>query len=262
MTVTPDIITDAYRESNVLSIVEVPTEPQADEGLKALRRIVSGVYGFEIGDPLMDWPIGNLGLEETIIWTPDQWGYPPPDTRFIASSNEAQTIILVPNPSDGSRIGIIDPLDRLAAAPITISGNGRAIEGAADVTIDENGTVRLWLYRADTGNWVRVSELTGDPAEEFPFPSEFDDFFITKLAMRINPRYGRSMSEESIAALNDTEQKLQARYRQDVTVWGDPAVAFLTWGYGDDRYIRSGQLIGDTGNAAVWGRRYRPSWMS
>lgn len=262
MTVTPDIIADAYRESNILSIVETPSTAQATEGLKALRRIVSGVYGFEVGDPLMDWPIGTLGLDDTIVWTPDQWGYPPPDTRFIAASTDAQTISLVPNPSDGSRVGLIDPLDRLAAAPITINGNGRAIEGAAAVTINTNGTSRLWMYRADRGDWVRVSELSGDVAEEFPFPSEFDDFFITKLAMRINPRYGRSLGEESIAALNDTEQRLQAHYRQDVTVWGDPAAAFLTWGYGDDRYIRSGQLVGDTGGAANFGRRYRPSWMN
>jgi len=262
MTVTPDIITDAYRESNILSIVESPTAAQTDEGLKALRRIVSGVYGFEVGDPLMDWPIGTLGLTDDVVWTQDQWTYPPPDTRFIAASADAQTIFLVPNPSDGSRIGVIDPLNRLAAAPITIDANGRAIEGAATAVINTDGLIRLWLYRADRGEWVRVSDLTGAEDEVFPFPDEFDDFFITKLAMRVNPRYGRSLSEESIAALNDTEQKLQSRYRQDVTVWGDPATAFMTWGYGDDRYIRAGQLVGDTGNAMNFGRRYRPSWMN
>lgn len=262
MTFTPDIIAEAYRESNILAIGAAPTTAQAEEGLRRLNVIVSGVYGFEVGDPLMDWPIGRDGIEDLIIWTPEQWTYPPPNTRFILDTTEAQTVYLLPNPSDGARIAVIDPLGKLAAAPLTLDGNGRAIEGQASITLNTDNLIRLWLYRSDLGDWVRLNELTGDPAEEFPFPMKFDDFFITRLAMRLNPRYGRSLSEETKAELLAVEEKLQAQYKQDVTVWGVPAVAALTRGYGDNRYIRGGQIIGDVGNTGNFGRRYRPGWMN
>lgn len=261
MTLTSDIIAEAFRESNMLAIGAQPTAAQADEGLKRLNVIVSGVYGFEVGDPLMDWPIGRDGIEDLIIWTPEQWTYPPPNTRFIIDTTEAQTIYLLPNPSDGARIAVVDPLGKLAAAPLTLDGNGRAIENSASITLNTNNLIRLWMYRSDLGDWVRLNELA-DPADTFPFPLKFDDFFITRLAMRLNPRYGRSVSDETRAELASIEEKLQAQYKQDVTVWGVPAIAALTRGYGDNRYIRGGQIIGDVGNTGNFGRRYRPGWLN
>lgn len=261
MTFTPAIISQAYRESNITAIGTALTTSQSSEGLECLKTIVSGVYGFEAGDPLMDWPIGVEGIVDTIVWMEQQWTYPPANVRFIAACDTAQEIYLLPNPSNGARVAMIDPLNRLAAAPITLNANGRAIEGAATVTLNTNGILRMWMYRSDRGEWVRLSDLTGDPGEVFPFPPEFDTYFITRLAMRLNPRYGRSLSDESKAALTEIEGKLESWYQQEVTVWGTPAVAALTWGYGDNRYLRSGSVIGDVGNAGIFGRRYRPDWM-
>lgn len=258
MTMTPDIITDAYRESNLLPIGASPTVPQAEEGLRRLNTIVSGVYGFEVGEPLEDWPIGLEGIIDEVCWEQAQWQYPPSNVRLIAASSTPQTVYINPNPADGALVGIIDPMNRLAAAPITLSANGRAIEnnGTGSVLLDTDGMVRIWIYRAERGQWLRLSELTGDVNEEFPFPREFDDFFITRLAMRLNPRYGRQMADASAAELLDVRNKLQARYRQLTTVYGDPGAAILTSGFGP-------YLWGPNGDRGynLRGRRYRHNWM-
>lgn len=258
MTLTPDIITDAYRESNLLAIGATPSTDQVAEGLRRLNVIVSGVYGFEVGEPLQDWPIGVEGLVDEITWQQSMWQYPPSNVRFIAANVGAETVYLNPNPADGALVGIIDPMNRLAANPITITGNGRAIEanGTGSVTLNTDGLIRIWIYRAELGQWLRLSDLEGAVDEEFPFPREFDDFFVTRLAMRLNPRYGRQMADASAAELIDVKGKLEARYRQPTTVWGDPGASILTSGFGP-------YLWGPNGDRgfSLQGRRYRHNWM-
>lgn len=233
MTTTLEIITSAYRESNLIAIGTAPTAPQQAEALKRLNALVSSVYGYEVGDPLVDWPVGVAGVVDDVgEWDSNAWTYPAANARLIANHDSATTVYLPPAPDDGARVAVIDPAGRLSSAPITLDGNGRTVEGSPSVTVSVDGTERTWLYRADKGNWTRLSELTGDVGEEFPFPSEFDDYFITKLAMRLNPRYGRSMSGESVAEMDRVLEKLRARYRQRRLVMGEPGPASLTRGYG------------------------------
>lgn len=243
MTLTPAIIKDAYRESNSIAKGQEPDSDQVTEGLTLLNRIVAGVYGFEVGDPMFDWPIGQEGMVDAIAhtWTINDWQYPVQNARLIAQSAAAQTIYLPPEPDDGARIGIVDPANRLATYNITLNGNGRPIEDAATLVLSTSGLTRLWFYRADLGKWVRLSELTGAVDEEFPFPQEFDDFFITKLAARLNPRYGRSLAEDSAAALVDTLRRIRSRYRQRQIIPADIGVLALTRGtrpLGGKRIVR------------------------
>jgi hypothetical protein len=238
MTLTSEMITLAYRESNLIAIGVTPSAAQVAEALARLNSIVSGVYGYEVGQEFIDWPVGQEGInteESAPFWTSDLWAYPPINMRLIAASNVAQTIYLPPGPSNGSRIALIDPGQRLAAAPITIDGNGRYIEGTATQVENTDGINKIWLYRADTGSWTLLSELTGVDPEQFPFPIEFDDYFITKLAMRLNPRYGRQMAEASAVVMAMTLDKLRARYRQDEKVVGPIGAFALTQGFGSGR---------------------------
>lgn len=230
MTYTPVIIEDAYRESNAIAIGASPSSDQSAEALKLLNRILAGVYGFEVGDPLFDWPIGQEGMVDAIAhtWTANDWQYLLPNVRLVAQQSSAQTLYLPPDPADGARVAIVDPGNRLAAYPITLDGNGRTVEGASTLALNTDGLQRVWFYRADTGNWTRLTELTNDVAEEFPFPTEFDDYFVTRLAMRLNPRYGRSVSDETALALTDTLQRIQARYRQRQVIPVDMGVLALT----------------------------------
>jgi len=247
MTTTSQIITMAFRETNLIAVGTQPDAVKVAEALPRLNSIVSGAYGYEVGQEFIDWPVGQEGvnLEESApFWTQDLWAFPPINMRLIAASPVSQVIYLPPGPSNGSRIALIDPGQRLAAAPLTLDGNGRTIEGAATLTLDVNGTSKVWFYRADTGNWTMLSQLTGVDPEEFPFPSEFDDYFITKLAMRLEPRYGRQISESSAVAMAQTLDKLRARYRQNEKITGPLGPFALTTGYGAGRAFSQ---FGDVG---------------
>jgi hypothetical protein len=241
MTLTSAIIKSAYRESNLVAINAAPSSNQITEAVDRLNVVVAGVYGNEVGDPFLDWPVGIEDLIVPTGWSQAQWIYPLINTRLIASSDSAQELWLPPNPPPGARVALIDPAARLAAAPITINGNGRTIEGAQDITINTNGATRVWFYRDDLGDWVLLSALTGTDPEQFPFPLEFDDFFITRLAMRINPRYGRSMDESTVAEMAMVLNKLRARYTTPTNIPADYGVLALT-----NMPRRAGQNFGDS----------------
>lgn len=242
MTEVLDIIQQAYREGNLIALGASPSDNQNTEALNSLNRLVSSAYGFEVGDQFFDWPVGTYGMvQPNNGWTYDRWRGLLAQARIVCLQEEAQTIYMPPDPEDGARIAFLDPQDRCATYPITLDGNGRLIGTDASVLIDDNAT-RVWMYRADLGRWVVVTSLTGAGGEEFPFPMEFDDYFITKLAMRLNPRYGRSMSEESVIALDQTLAKLRARYEQTQLYPCDLGAVALTQGYGD--FLGRAPLLG------------------
>jgi hypothetical protein len=123
---------------------------------------------------------------------------------------------LTPSPEDGCRFAVIDRAGNFETYPITIHGNGRNIEEASSVSLATNNLTREWFYRADLGNWVRVTDLTVN--DESPFPEEFDDLLVIMLAFRLNPRYGAETRGETAEALNRARRQFRARYRQKTEV--------------------------------------------
>lgn len=213
MSTASEIITQAYRESNLIAISKSPKEAEQTEALARLNVLISGVLGQGVGENLADWHVGTENIEGGLPgWGAYEWSRPRQNVRLLVSSSEAQTIYLPPAPDNGARIAVIDVLGNFATRNFTILGNGRLIEGAQSVTLNTDGITRSWLYQADVAQWMRVESL--ELESEMPFPSEFDDIFITKLAMRLNPRYGRKVDQQTVQAMNDGLTSLQARYRQ------------------------------------------------
>jgi hypothetical protein len=215
--VISSIISDAYRENNILPLGATPNTLQTTEALRLLNALFSSVYGDEAGEALQDWPLGNFGRESPgydIPATEYNLDRPTINQRMIAVNEEAKTVYFPLRPQDGSRMGLTDPFGRLATVPLTIDANGRTIEGAASIVVNIDGTYAEWFYRADLGDWVRLTSriLT----DEMPFPADFDNFFITLLAMRINPRHGRSMDEQSAVIFRNEKRKFVARYLQSM----------------------------------------------
>ncbi len=217
MTVVSSIITDAFREGNILPITKAPTDAQTTEALRLLNQLFSAIYGDEAGEALQDWPLGQFGRESPDsdwCWTEDRLSQPQINRRLLALNEQAKTVFLPLYPQDGSRIGIADPYGRLAAFPVTFDGNGRTIEGAQTLLLDANGTYREWFYRADLGNWMRLTGVA--LTDEMPFPADFDIFFTILLAMRINPRYGREMDPQSQIIFKSQQRAFIARYLQSM----------------------------------------------
>lgn len=217
MTVISSIITDAFREGNIIPVGKVPTAAQTTEALRLLNASISAIYGDKAGESLTDWPLGNFGRESPgydLAYTDARINHPTINRRLIAVNETARTVYLTLYPQDGARMGIADPFARLASVPVTLDANGRTIEGAATLLLNTNGLFREWFYRADLGGWVQLSGLI--EASQSPFPVDFDNFLIILLAMRLNPRYGRSMDEQSALVYKSERRKFVARYLQSM----------------------------------------------
>jgi hypothetical protein len=235
MTAVSRIIQQAYRESNLIANGTEPSADQVTEALERLNSMIAALMGFEVGDALFDWPVGNENLSASTTWNSEQWTRVVAQARILVNLQQATTLFLPPNPDDGARLAIVDARGLLATFNYTLDANSRLIEGSTQLVLNEANLNREWMYRADLGQWVRFSTLIS--TDDLPFPVAFDDFFITKLAMRLNPRYGRSISEGTAVMLASQESKLRARYHQTREVPADLGAVFMTEGH--DRNYRA-----------------------
>jgi len=228
MTLVSQIITDGLRESNLIAVGASPKVPEQAEALRRLQNLVSSAIGNDVGEMLLNWPLGNFGRAQD--WkenvSTQQLQNPTANCRLIATAEASMTVNLPAIPSAGARVAIVDPLNRLAAFPVTLDANGAAIEGQATLVLSDNGMNRSWFYRDDLGAWLRTTNL--DPAQEFPFPDEFDDYFVTKLAMRLNPRYGKAISDLTVARLREQKQDITNRYLQSAPLHINTEASFTS----------------------------------
>lgn len=208
MALASDIIRRAFRESNLIPIGQAPNANQMSEGIELLNSLILSTVGNEVSDGFDEIIIGgDFDQSELLI------NYLPVNTRIVFSTLDGPIALgLNPYPKDGHRIAIVDTDGNISTNTVTLEGNGRTIEGASSVTVDTDLMNRQWMYRADSGNWVRISELVS--ADPMPFPTEFDDYFSTMLAMRLNPRFSQQIPQEVMQALTRQRSQLRARYAQ------------------------------------------------
>lgn len=228
MTLVSDIIRDAYRESNLIAITADPTTAEQTEGLKLLNRHIALLYGTKVGEEFEPLSLGGKNVKKPAGYDTDpddgDW-FVPANTRLMLNLEEATTVYLDPNPEDGARFSYRDLSNNLATHNLTLYGNGRTIADSTSVVVSTNGASAEYVYRADTGNWAVVTPLIA--ADTFPFPSEFEDLFIIRLAMRLNPRHGVMLDQQSIETYNDTMKAFKARYRQHREVHSELALLNL-----------------------------------
>lgn len=227
MTALSEIITDAYREGNIIPLGKTPNAAQTAEALKKLNQIFGLVYGDEAGEAFVDWPLGTFDQANPSFPIANDYyrERPPLNHRIIATNTEAMTVYLPPFPQDGSRMAFIDPYSRLSTVPVTIDGNGRVIEGQASILLNVNATNVEWFYRADLGQWVKIVRPLA-ATDDMPFPTEFDTFFTLMLALRINPGFGRKMDEQSQAVFKAEKTKFVNRYLQAMPLLLDDSISW------------------------------------
>lgn len=209
MTAVSDIIERAFYEAALTTELQHATPTQTRRAAETLTSIIRYLYGSNVGEYFQTFPLGNVGVREPTNYG-NGFSCPPANSMLIASNEAALAIDFPANPSDGARMGVSDPLGRLAGFPVTASGNGRAIGGQAQQVLAAG---QVWFYRADLGSWVLMTPL--GLASEMPFPEDYDDMFVVLLAMRLNPVYGR----DGIPAiqrdmLRDMRQQFLNRYLQ------------------------------------------------
>lgn len=247
MTLISSIITDAYRDGNILPLRKSPDAAQVTEALRLYQQNINSIYGGDAGEPLEDWPLGAFSVDEPGFVDP-RTTYtiqrPTINQRLLATNLAAITVYLTPYPQDGARMAIADPYGRLAAFPVTLDANGRTIEGVETKILNVNGTFQEWFYRADKGDWVKLSALLS--TDQNPFPEAFDIFFITGLAMRLNPRYGRTMDPQTATAFKANRRQFIARYLQSRPLEIDDSISwpFMSMqGYNSQREFSSNRAF-------------------
>lgn len=244
MTTVSDIIRDAYRESNINAINVSPTASQQEEALRLLNRIVSSAYGNEAGEELQPLDLGanNISRPQGYPWvSPEEianW-FIPENTRLMLNLEADTMLYLPPLPEDGARLSVVDKSGNLATNTLTLVGNGRTIESATSLTLSTNSYSADWFYRGDTGNWTKVSPLI--QTDTFPFPTDFDDYFVIALALRLNPRNGAALDPQSQAMYTTGKSRFRARYRQTQFVMSELALIYP---------YRTNRLIGYGGDSA------------
>ncbi len=213
MTIVSQIITDAYRESNNIAVGQIPSAEEQAEGLAIFNRLLLSVFGNEVGDGVATISVGNNNVSASYVRNIDtipSSAYLTQSTRIVFNNQTAQTVLLNPDPRDGERLIIQDASSNFATYPVTIKGNGRTIDGATQVVLNTNGLKRQYFYRGDTNDWQSISPLA--LTDTFPFPAEFEDFFIIGVALRVNPRSGVSLDQQSIEAYKRLKRQFTARY--------------------------------------------------
>ena len=247
MTLISSIISDAFRESNIIPLGKVPNDNQLTEALRLYQQNIRALYGDNAGENLTDWPLGSINADEpgyTDPRTPYAIQRPTINRRLLATNADPITVYLTTYPQDGSRIAVADPFRRLAASPVTLDANGRTIEGNPTLLLDVDGTFQEWFYRADKGDWVKLTSLAAD--NENPFPDDFDIFFICGLAMRLNPRYGREMDPQTATVYKSSRSQFIARYLQSQPLEIDDSISWpfmSTQGYDQQREFSSNQAF-------------------
>lgn len=227
MVLVSQIINEAYRETNLIPIGQSPSSVEQAEAVLIFNRLVKSVFGNEAGDPYINLSIGNNNVVPNTFQNYDtiptnNW-FPPTNSRIIFNNTSSQTLNLNPAPIDGERLSIQDASGNFSTRPVTLIGNGRTIDGAISVSLNTNGLVREWFYRADVHDWQTISDLNANSA--LPFPVEFEDLFIIGLALRLNPRNGTQIDPASVSTYNKLLSKFRARYT--LVIQQSPELALL-----------------------------------
>jgi len=236
MTLVSTIITLGYRESNFVGQASELTAEEQTEGLALLQSLVDSFFPAILDlKPTPWWIPEPHNTADSFVRHPSQAprsnnflakndNYPPEGSRVMLRNTSAMTINMQAQPQDGAWMQFVDCG---FTADVTISGNGNFIgddtTGVATSvvlgsTIGANTRVptRSYLYRADVATWLRLEDLVY--AGEFPFPSMWDDYWITALAMRLSPRFGNEPRQITFARYKDMVTSMRGWYRQSKEV--------------------------------------------
>ena len=209
----------ALRKIRVIGRGANPTSAQQADALTELNAWLNEMLGFG----------GSLEWKTTYADSSLEVDASYPAQRILCRHSGALTITLPEgtaiNPiQDGFRLGVVDVSANAATYNITIARNGWLIAGsAANATLSSNGVNRIYMFRADLGDWRLAADLAiGD---SLPFPSEFDLPVALILAHRLGGEYGQRLSEADFNAMRGAKTKIYNRYCTPPLMTPEGAVA-------------------------------------
>lgn len=212
MTTARETITTGLQALKVLGFGQSPTSAQADYCLRQLNAYIRQIVGYS----------GSLPLQNIRISSSYQVCARWPAIRLHCMAGLTVTLPESP-PPDGMRVEVVDTAGTAATNNITIARNGWKIAGAAaNATISTNGASRLYMFRADIGDWKLASDLGLD--NDLPFPADFDEAIALNAATRYS-LFGQRLSPDDYLLADRGAKRLRARYAKPPMAQFDPAVS-------------------------------------
>lgn len=218
-----EAISAAFREADVTTIGTEPTDDEYAEGLSLLNSFIVRLFGTEFGENIDDWFVPppasqGVGVPDNLV-SPDMgdtWYLAPRNnSRLLLATQAAYTIKFPENPRAGAQIAAVDVGSN--STNITLHGNGRLIQGQPYLTDTPQAfSGKRWFYRDDTASWELVQSVGLN--DSLPLVADFDDLFITYLAIRLAPRNAQKTTEETAKVYMDLLKKARNRYRQEADI--------------------------------------------
>lgn len=236
MITAKQIIKNGFRELNLLSVKEAVVPGQEAEALELLNTFLNSLYGVELGEFSLDWPVPPSTTAPVLSNFPqrpvnknlpaDVWPFPPGNVRLLLNLKADTKIFLPQAPDDGARIQIVN-IGPATTFKLTLDGNGRLVDGGTTFTDLPSALTGVnLLYRADLGDWIDVKNMV--LTDFSPLPAVYDDLLAIGVAIRLGPRYGRAVSKESAGRFLQLVKRLKAQYRQFVPQPNDPNQPFIS----------------------------------
>lgn len=220
MATARETIKKALRKLRVIESGSNPTSAELTDCLDYLNKILAEIVGFG----------GSYQLRTKTISSSYELSPRDPAIRLLCRHSGALTVTL---PSvtdmeiyDGMRVGVVDVSANAATYNITIARNEWLLEGAAaNLTLSTNGINRVWMFRADLGDWKRATDLAAD--DSLPFPTDLDNAMALILAQELGGEFGQQLRPSDAALAKTARLKLSSKYAPAVRMAPEPSVRWM-----------------------------------
>jgi len=231
MALVSDVIRFAYREANFNTVSGVPTALEYAEGLSLLQPIVNSLPGMVTGIRMKPWfipapqkvsPIAaDYPAMSSSALAPQNIFNPPSNRRLMMRNTEDVEVFFQYQPQPGA---VMEYVDTGHEGIVTLNGNASffgLVGSNESVVIDPDSgggrnLPRRWHFRADFGGWQELTTLA--LTSTIPYPVEFDDYFITALAIRLSPRFGSEPRQVTILRFQTMEAYIRDQWLQSEEV--------------------------------------------
>ena len=209
------VIERAGRLHGVWASGEEPTGDEAADALIAFNALKRSMFGTLIGPRL-----GPLALSGTS-------GQAETGGEYQIPGGAAFTLTAPLNPRSGARFGVVDAGLSWTAFPLTISPNGRQINGAAeDYGIAAAGRSTRFWFRGDTGNWIIEADFP-TLTSAIEFPDVLIAYLPYMLAVVIAAEYGADLRSEVVAAAQEGREVFARTYARRGRAQNDPPIGLV-----------------------------------
>lgn len=207
-----DLIRDALMEIGALNPSEPLSNDRAERSLRRLNLMIRSLVGNGLGARLHAKPV-SADAEVRSDWL-----------YQCDTSDAAFTLTLPDDPAEAWMFGVADATNSFGTNPLGLDPNGYQLEGVADLKLlATDGAERIWFFRADTGDWVRVQDLA--LTDTVYFADDVLEALVWMLAARLGPSHNQPFSPEMAAQGHATFTR---RYGRRGRSQSDPAIAHIT----------------------------------